>query len=57
MAKEAGNTSTADDNRACSNGRSGENRCSNGMPSIESRVCLKKPLYHEYEQKREKELL
>ena len=57
MAKEAGNTSTADDNRACSNGRSGENRCSNGIPSIESRVCSKKPLYHEYEQKGEKELL
>jgi len=46
MAKEAENASTADDNRVCSDGGSGENGCGNGMPSIEGRGCSKKPLCH-----------
>jgi len=32
LAKEAGDASAAGNNRACSNGRSGENKCSDGVP-------------------------
>jgi len=57
MAKEAGNISTAGNNRACSDRESRKNRCGDGMLSTESRDCPKEPLYHECEQEREKELL
>jgi len=32
LAKEAGDASAVGNNRACSNERSGENKCSDGMP-------------------------
>jgi len=57
LAKEAGNTSTADNNRACSNRGSGKNEGSNSMLPTEDRVCPKKPLYHGHGQEGEKELL
>jgi len=57
LAKKAGNTSTAGDNRACFNRGSRKNGGSNGMPPIEGRVCSKEPLCHGHRQKGEKELL
>ena len=53
LAKEAGNASIVGNNSACSNGGSGENRCSDGTPSTESRVCPKKPLYYGCGQRKE----
>jgi len=44
VVKKAENTSAASDNRAYSNGGSGEDRGSNGMPSTEDRGCSKKLL-------------
>jgi len=46
MAQEAKNASTADVNRAYSNRRSGENKCSDGMPSKKGRICVTKPICH-----------
>jgi len=40
LAKKAENASAVGNNRACSNGRDGENECSNGVPPIaKGRVC------------------
>jgi len=44
MAKKAGNASIADDNRVCSNGGSGKDRCSDDMLSTEGRRYTKKLL-------------
>jgi len=44
MAEEAENASSADDNRACSNRGSREDKDSNGVPLTEDRGCSKKPL-------------
>jgi len=38
--------SSAGDNRACSDGRSGEDKRGHGNPSVESRVSSKKPICH-----------
>jgi len=39
LAKEAGDASTAGSSRTCSNGGSGEDKCSNGAaPTIRGRV-------------------
>jgi len=46
VVEEAGNASSAGDNRACSDGGSGEDRNSNGAFSTEGRVCSKEPIYH-----------
>jgi len=46
VAKEAGDASTADDNRACSDGGSRENKYGNGILTTEGRVCTMKPIYH-----------
>jgi len=43
MAEEAGNVSSADNNRACSNGRSRKNRGSNNVLLTKSKVCSKEP--------------
>jgi len=39
LAKEAGSASTADPSKACTNGRSGEDKYGNGMPSTKDKVC------------------
>ena len=57
VAEEARNALSAGDNRACSDGESREDKCSNDMSSTESRVCLKKPICYRHGQEREKELL
>ena len=57
LAKEVGNASTTGSNRTCSNGRSREDKHSDGKPSIEGRIFLKEPICHECRQKREQELL
>jgi len=57
LAKEAGNVSTAGDNKAYSNKESGKNRGGNGMPPTEGRVCPKEPLCHGRGQEGEKKLL
>jgi len=44
MVEEAGNVSSAGDNRVCSNGGSREDRGGNDIPSIESRVCSKESI-------------
>jgi len=47
LAKKAGNASTASSYRTCSNGRSRENKCSNGKtPTARGRVSLKEPICH-----------
>ena len=57
IVEEAGNTFSAGDNRACSNGGSGKDRHSNDIPSAEDRRCTNKPLYYGCGQEREQELL
>jgi len=44
IVKKAENISIADDNRVCSNGGSGKDRCSDDMLSTEGRGYTKKPL-------------
>ena len=44
MAEEAGNAISVGNNRACSNGRSGENEYGNVMLLTEKGGCSKKPL-------------
>ena len=44
VAKKVENASTASNNRAYSNGGSGEDRGGNGMLSTKDRGCSKKPL-------------
>jgi len=46
VAEKVGNVSSTGNNRACSDGESGENRGSNGASSTESRVCSKEPICH-----------
>jgi len=46
MAKKAGGSTTAGADRACSNGESGENECSNGVPHSEGRVGTVQPICH-----------
>jgi len=46
LAKEAGDTSTAGSNRACSDGRCGKDKHSYGDPSTQNRVSLKEPIYY-----------
>jgi len=46
LAKKAGSALIASSNRTSSNRGSGENKCSDDMPSTESRVCATKPIYH-----------
>ena len=46
LAKEAGDVSLAGSNSAYSNGRSGENKHSNGAPLTEGRVCSTQPICH-----------
>jgi len=53
IAKEVGNASTASDNRAYFNERSGENRGSNGMSLIEDRRDSMKPICYGCRQKGE----
>ena len=45
VAEEA-TIASAGDNRACSNGRSGEDKRGGGNPSAEGRVSSKKPICH-----------
>jgi len=47
VAEKTGNTSSADNNRAHSDGGSRENKCDDIMPSTEGGGCSKKPLYNE----------
>jgi len=44
VAEEAGNGSSAGDNRTCSDRRSRKDECNNDAPSIERGDCSKKPL-------------
>jgi len=47
VAEEAGNATSADDNRACSNGRSEEDKCVNGKTSVaRGSVSTKEPICH-----------
>ena len=46
VVKKIGNTSTTDNNRACSDRGSKEDRGGNGMLSVEDRVCSKEPICH-----------
>ena len=46
MAKKAGGSTTAGADRACANGESGENECSNGVPHSEGRVGTVQPICH-----------
>ena len=49
IAKKAGNTSIIGDNRAYSNGGSGENKHGNGETTIaRGRASFKKPICYEY---------
>jgi len=48
LAKEAGSTSTAGSNRTGSDRGSRENKCSDGMPSTEDRVCSMQLIYYGY---------
>jgi len=49
LAKEIGNFSTVDTNRAYSNGRGGKNECGNGIPEPAGRICaLIRFIGHEY---------
>jgi len=48
MAQKARNASTMSISRIYSDERSGEDKCGNSVPSIESRACPKKSLYHRY---------
>ena len=52
MAEET-TASSAGDNRACSDGRSGEDKCGYGDPSAEGRVSSKEPICHGHGQKGE----
>jgi len=45
VVEEAGNTTSAGDNRACSNGRSREDKSGNGMPITKGRAGTMQPLY------------
>jgi len=45
VAEEA-TIASAGDNRACSDGRSGENERDHGNPSTEGRVSLEEPICH-----------
>ena len=51
LAKEAGIASTVGNNRACPDGRSGEDKYGNGNPSTEGRVFSKEPICYECGQK------
>ena len=57
VAEEARNTPLAGNNRACSNGRNREDKCSNDAFSTNNRICLKKPICYEHKQEGGKELL
>ena len=46
IAEEVGNAFSVGNNRACSNGESGEDRGGNGISSTEGRVCSKKSICH-----------
>jgi len=46
VAKKTENTSTASNNRVCSNRGSGEDRGSNSASLTEGRVCSKEPICH-----------
>jgi len=48
VAEEAGNAFSADDNRAYSDGESGEDKDGDGIFSTESSVCSKEPICHGY---------
>ena len=47
VAEETGNISSADNNRAHSDGESRENKCGDIIPSTEGEGCSKKPLCNE----------
>ena len=57
MAKKVGDISTTGSNRAYTNRRSRKDKCSDDVPSTESRGYTKKSLCHGCEQEGEKELL
>jgi len=57
MAEKARNAPSAGNNRACSNGRNKEDKCSNDVSSTDNRICSKKPIYYGRRQEREKKLL
>ena len=57
LAKKVENASTAGSNRTCSNGRSREDKHSDGKPSTEGRIFLKEPICYECGQKGEQQLL
>jgi len=45
LAKETGDASIVGSHRTCSNGRCGENKCSNGKtPTVRGRVSSKEPI-------------
>jgi len=46
MAKETRGSLTVDTNRACSNGRSGEDKYSNDVPQSKGSVCIIQLIYH-----------
>jgi len=50
VAEEARNASSVGNNRACSDGGSGKNRCGNDTPSAEGKGHTKKPLCYGCEQ-------
>ena len=57
MAEEARNAPSAGNNRACSNGRNREDKCSNDASSTDNRICSKKPICYGCRQEGEKKLL
>jgi len=48
IAKETRGSLTVDTNRACSNERSREDKCSNDVPQSEGSVYIIQPIYHRY---------
>jgi len=49
LAKETEDVSTMDNNRACSDGRCGKDKCDDGkIPVARDRISLKKPICHGY---------
>ena len=54
--QQATTASSAGDNRACSNGRSGEDKRSHSNPSVEGRVSSKEPICHRRGQKGEQDM-